>query len=236
MTTVRDVEFEIEGQVHQGRLVAHQGPARPTVLVFHAWDGRSAGVDAMADRVLGLGWNAFSADLYGKGVRGDSVESCQALMTPLLNDRARLRRSILRNVEVVTDQPEVDAGRLAAIGFCFGGLCVLDLARANGPVRGVASFHGLFTPPGLPEGPVSPKVVAFHGWNDPMAPPEAVLGFAAEFTRLGADWRLEAFGDTLHGFMMEGANNPALGVAYNAVSANRAWKGLVGFLEEALSA
>ncbi|MDE2357628.1 MAG: dienelactone hydrolase family protein [Alphaproteobacteria bacterium] len=235
MTTAREIPFQLGGKTHQGRLVAHEGAPRPTVIVFHAWDGRSEGVDRMAERVADLGWNTFSADLYGQGVRGETVEACQALMTPLLNDRGHLRDLLLGTVTTVQGLAETDAARVAAIGFCFGGLCVLDLARANAPLKAVASFHGLFTPSGLAaKGPITPKVAAFHGWDDPMAPPESVVAFAAEFTALGADWQIHGYGGTLHGFMMEGANNPALGVAYNPASARRAFASLTSLLEESL--
>src|SRR5206468_4265158 len=118
--------------------------AGPTVLCFHAWDGRTSAHDEFAHRLAALGWSAFSVDLYGKGVIGNTTEECQALMNPLVGDRARLRSLLLETVRTAAAQPEVDATRMAAIGFCFGGLCVLDLARAGAPLQGVASFHGLF--------------------------------------------------------------------------------------------
>ena len=91
------------------------------------------------------------------------------LIAPFLQDRAMLRARLLDTVEVVKSLPEVDPNKVAAIGFCFGGLCVLDLARAGADVRAVASFHGLFgKPEGLPTAPIKAKVVAFHGWDDPM--------------------------------------------------------------------
>jgi dienelactone hydrolase len=233
----RTIDYELEGKAHEGLLVhdeAAPGP-RPTVLVFHAWDGRTPAMDAFAGRLGDLGWNAFSADLYGKGVIGQTTEECQALMTPLISDRARLRQRLLDVVAVAASLPEVDAERMAAIGFCFGGLCVLDLARAGAPVKGVASFHGLFTPPGLPSvTPIAPKVIAFHGWDDPMAPPDSVVAFGKEFTEAGADWSLHAFGGALHAFMMEGANMPAMGILYDAAVAARAWTGMASFLQEAL--
>jgi len=233
----RVVDYVLEGKSHQGMLVfddAAKTPA-PTVLVFHAWDGRGEAMDVMARRVAELGYNAFAVDLYGKGVVGKSTEECQALMTPLVTDRARLRALLLATVETAAGLPEVDEGKIAAMGFCFGGLCVLDLARAGAPVTAVASFHGMFTPPGLPsQTPIAPRVTAFHGWDDPMAPPESVVAFGQEFTEGKADWQLHAYGSTLHGFMMEEANMPAMGIQYNALSSGRAWATLKGFLAETL--
>lgn len=236
MSAQRTVEYELGGATHEGLLVsdATKEP-RPTVLVFHAWDGRTGAMDAFAGRVAQLGYNAFAADLYGKGVTGSTTEECQALMNPLAGDRAKLRGMLLGVVEAAAGLPEVDESRMVAIGFCFGGLCVLDLARAGAPLRAVASFHGLFTPPGLPTvTPVKPKVIAYHGWDDPMVPPDAVVAFGKEFTEAGADWQLQAFGGAMHAFMAEGADMPQMGIQYNAVVAGRAWRGLELFLSETL--
>lgn len=238
MITSEPIAYALEGKPHEGLLVyddAAPGP-RPTVISFHAWDGRTAAHDAFAFRLAELGWNAFSADLYGKGVTGSTTEECQALMNPLVGDRARLRALLLATVQAAAALPRVDAQRVAAIGFCFGGLCVLDLARAGAPLKGVASFHGLFIPAGLPSvTPIVPKVVAYHGWADPMAKPDSVVAWAEEFTEAGADWQLHGFGGALHAFMNEGANMPEMGILYDAKVAKRAWDGMAVFLKEVLA-
>jgi dienelactone hydrolase len=209
MPSTRAVSSSHDSQEHEGLLVYEAGGPRPTVLVFHDWSGRGPSQEGFAHRLAALGYNAFAVDLYGKGKRGETPDECQALMGPLVGDRALLRRRLLETVDVAAALPEVDAARLAAIGFCFGGLCVLDLARAGGAVRGVASFHGLFTPTGLPSvTPIKPKIVAYHGWADPMAKPDTVVALAEELTDAGADWQLHAFGGAMHAFMVEGANMP----------------------------
>ena len=237
MIETRTIAYDLAGKEHQGTLAfnpASPGPA-PTVLVFHAWDGRGEAMDSMARRVADLGWNAFAVDLYGSGRTGKTTEECQALMNPLVGDRAGLRTLLLDTVTAAAALPEVDGDRMAAIGFCFGGLCVLDLARAGAPLRAVASFHGLFTPPGLPtKVPIAARVIAFHGWDDPMAPPDTVVAFGHEFTQAKADWQLHAYGSTMHGFMMPGANMPSMGVQYNALSATRAWAAMTEFLVNSL--
>jgi dienelactone hydrolase len=238
MITSETVDYALEGQPHQGLLVydADRPQPGPTVLAFHAWDGRNEAHDQFAWRLAELGWTAFAVDLYGKGKVGETTEQCQALMNPLIGDRARLRAKLLGAVAAVAALPRADASRMAAIGFCFGGLCVLDLARAGAPLRGVASFHGLFEPAGLPSvTPIGPKVIAFHGWADPMVPPAAVVGFGEEFTAAGADWQLHGFGGAMHAFMNEGANIPEMGILYDAKVARRAWAGMAGFLTEALA-
>ncbi len=133
--------------------------------------------------------------------------------------------------------PIVDADRIGAIGFCFGGLCVLDLARSAEPaVRGVVSFHGLLHPAGLePRKPVTAKVLILHGYDDPMAKPDQMLAVAQEFTEAGADWQIHAYGHTKHAFTNPKANDPQGGKQYNAASDRRSWKTMQDFLAEALN-
>lgn len=237
MIASRLIDYAHDGAPHQGLLVyddARKTPA-PTVLVLHDWSGRSESQDGFAHRLAALGYNAFCVDLYGKGLTGTTPEECQALMNPLLGDRAKLRARLLETVAAVAALPQTDPAHLAAIGFCFGGLCALDLARAGAAVNGVASFHGLFLPTGLASvTPIAAKIVAYHGWDDPMVTPDAAVAFGAEFTAAGADWQLQAFGGAKHAFMIEGANMPAMGIAYDAATARRAWDGLTRFLAEVL--
>jgi dienelactone hydrolase len=233
--TTRAVEHSLDGQTFDSLLVFDdsQAPKRPLILVFHAWDGRSEGQENFAKRLTAWGYAGFAVDLFGKGRRGRTTEECQALITPLMQDRALLRKRLLHVFETVQGLPEIDAKKIGAIGFCFGGLCALDLARAGAPVKGVACFHGLLTPPDVSAGdPIQAKIIAFHGWEDPFAPPDQLVAFGKEFTAAGADWQLHVYGGTVHGFMNESANNPQMGIVYNAKSAGRAWSELQLFLTE----
>ena len=234
----RTIEYSIDGETFEGLFVSDNSKQgkRPTVLVFHAWEGRSEDQEKFAKRLTEWGYNAFAVDLFGKGKTGKTPEECQALMLPLVKDRGLLRKRLLNIPEVVQNQPEVDAAKIAAIGFCFGGLCAIDLARAGADVKGVASFHGILAAPGLPiANPVRAKVIAFHGWDDPMAPPEQALAFAKELTEANVDWQLHAFGGTKHAFMNEGANNPQLGLLYSPKAAARAWNLLELFLADSFA-
>jgi dienelactone hydrolase len=234
----RTVEHEQDGKQFEGRLVFDDDlpQPQPCVLVFHGAEGRSEAQEGVARMLTEWGYAGFAVDLFGKGVRGKTLEECLAQMAPLMENRAMLRERLLHTVEVVRRLPEVDSNNLAAIGFCFGGLCVLDLARAGAPLKGVASFHGLFKPSGLPFITTSmPKVIAFHGWDDPWVPPSDVVELGAEFTAAGLDWQLHAYGGTMHAFMAESADNPERGILYNARSAGRAWESLRRFLAETLS-
>jgi dienelactone hydrolase len=232
--TTRAVEHSLDGQTFDSLLAfddAHSKP--PLVLVFHAWNGRSPEQEDFAKRLTAWGYAGLAVDLFGKGKRGQTTEECQALITPLIQDRALLRKRLLDVFEMAQGLPEIDGTHIGAIGFCFGGLCALDLARAGAPAKGVASFHGLFMPADLPAAAIQAKIIAFHGWDDPFAPPDQVLGLAKEMTAAGADWQLHAYGATVHGFMNEGANNPQMGIVYQARSAHRAWSELQLFLADA---
>ena len=211
---------------------AVEGP-RPGVLVSHAWGGRSDFEDGKANALAELGYAAFALDLYGKGVRGSGPEENAALMQPFLEDRAMLQQRMLASVDTMREQDPVDGSKLAAIGFCFGGLCVLDLARTGADLAGVVSFHGLFAAPGNTEGnTIRAKVLALHGWDDPMATPDNVLALSKELTAMGADWQLHAYGNTMHAFTNPEANDKQMGTVYDASADRRSFRSMQNFLEE----
>ena len=234
----RLIDYQDGDSVLEGRLAwddRFPGP-RPGVLVAHAWGGRSDFEDGKADSLAGLGYTACAIDLYGKGVRGSSPEENGALMQPFLDDREMLQTRLLVSLAVLREQPEVDAAKIAAIGFCFGGLSVLDIARTGEDLAGVVSFHGLFGAPGNTSGnTIKAKVLALHGWNDPMATPNDVISLAAELSSMGADWQLHAYGNTMHAFTNPAANNPEMGTVYDAAADRRSWQAMTNFLEEVFS-
>jgi dienelactone hydrolase len=234
----RTVEYAHGGVRFEGLLVAGVDSAarRPGVIIAHAWGGRGEIEAGAARRLTELGYAAFALDMFGKGVRGGTREQNAALIAPLLKDRALLQARILAAVNVLREQPEVDPARIAAIGFCFGGLCVLDLARTGADVAGVVSLHGLFTPPEPPVGAkIRAKVLALHGHDDPMAPPPAVAALAAELTAADADWQVHVYGGTMHAFTNPEARDPAFGTVYSEVAARRAWAATRTFLAETLA-
>ena len=208
---------------------------RPLVLVCHAWGGQGDFERAAADRLAGLGYIAMAVDVYGKGKRGETPEECQALMGPLVGDRAELQSRLAFAMETATAMDGVDTSRVAAIGFCFGGLSVLDMARMGADVKGVVSFHGLFMPaPNIPSPKISTKVLALHGWKDPMATPENVMEFSKEMTEAGADWTLNAYGNAVHAFTNPAADGSTSGVAYHAEADRRSWAACEDILQEVL--
>ncbi|MFM8442850.1 MAG: dienelactone hydrolase family protein [Methylococcus sp.] len=234
----RTIEYLHNGTVLEGMLAfddAQPGP-RPAVLVSHAWAGRDAFAVGKARALAELGYVGFALDMYGKGVIGAGPEENAKLMNPFMADRALLQSRQQAALDTVRLQPEVDADRVAALGFCFGGLCVLDLARTGADLRGVASFHGLLTPPGNTAGRrIQAKVLVLHGYDDPMAPPEQVLQLAAELTAGGADWQIHAYGNTVHAFTNPAANDPGFGTVYQADADRRSWQSMGNFLAEVLN-
>ncbi len=206
---------------------------RPGVLISHAWAGRGELEESKAEQLAELGYVGFALDLYGKGVKGANPKQNEALMQPLLDDRAMLQRRMQLALENIRKQKEADAERIAAMGFCFGGLCVLDLARSGADILGAASFHGLFSSPGNTRGnKISAKVLVMHGWDDPMATPDQVLSLAEELTAMEADWQIHAYGNTMHAFTNPAAADPEMGTVYNADADRRSWQSLQLFLAE----
>jgi dienelactone hydrolase len=230
----RPLSYRHDEMDFEALLVAEAGAApRPGVILFPTIMGRSDLELGFARRLAALGYAAIVADLYGVENIGRSREECRELMNALRADRPRLQGRLVKVLETIRGQAEVDAEKVAAIGYCFGGLCALDLARTGADVRGVASFHGLFAPPGNLDGtPIRAKVIAFHGWDDPMVTPADVEALGRELSEAGADWQIHAFGGTMHGFTNPAANAPESGLAYNEVAEARSWRSLEAFLEE----
>ena len=229
------VEYSEGGTTFEAYVAKPAGAAKaPCVLVAHDWSGRNEGAHAAADRLAALGYVGFALDTYGKGVRGDQMGDNTHLMGPLLADRRLLRRRLIAALDAAKAHPAVDPQQIAAIGYCFGGLCVLDLARAAPPaLKGVASFHGIFPPPNIgAQARITAKVLVLHGWDDPMAPPADAVALAKELTDAGADWQLHAYGHTMHAFTAAGADARERGILYNEAADKRSWAALKGFLAE----
>ena len=230
----RLVEYDCDGVLLEGYLAwDDSATSAPAVAVSHTWAGRGEFEQGKARELAGLGYVGFAIDMYGKGVLGTTTEENTALMTPLLEDRSLLQRRINRAIEVLREQPEVDPSRVAAMGYCFGGLCVLDLARSGSDVLGVVSLHGLFNPPGdSASQPISARILCLHGYDDPMAQPDSLLALATELSAAGADWQVHAYGNTLHAFTNPAANDPGMGTMYSERADRRSWQSLQNFLTE----
>lgn len=209
------------------------GP-RPCVLVAHDWSGLNANTRVTTDRLASLGYVGLAVDVYGKGRRGNPVGDNGALMSPLLQDRSLLLRRLQAGIQAARALDIVDARRIAILGFCFGGLCALDLARASpeGLVAAICT-HGLLTPPDWTVGvPIRPRLLILHGWADPMAPPKDVIAGLNALSEEGATWEMHAYSHALHAFTFEGANFPERGIAHEPLAHRRSWDATLNFLKE----
>jgi dienelactone hydrolase len=226
-------EYKDGATVCEGYVAGAGGTKKPCVLIAHQWAGMTDHERAKADELARLGYLGFAIDVYGQGVKGDPMGDNSALMMPFLNDRATLQRRLLAAVAAAKAHPSVDASRIAIMGYCFGGLCALDVARSGtDDVRGAVSVHGIFPPSGLAPAPINAKVLVLHGWDDPMAPPKDVLALSQELTAAKADWQLHAYGHTMHAFTAVGAYAPERGIAYNENADGRSWASTLSFFKE----
>jgi len=231
----RLVEYGDGKTAFEGMLVwddSRSGP-RPGVLVAHTIRGRTPFEEGKARALAEIGYVAFAIDVYGSSEIGGDDAASRGNMEALLADRPGLQERLSLSLATMNAQAEVDQNRIAAIGFCFGGLCVLDLARIGAPLAGVVSFHGLFSAPGNTEGNVvTANVLALHGWDDPMATPDSVVALGEELSALGADWQIHGYGRTQHAFTNPAANDTARGTVYDAQADKRSWIAMKNFLAE----
>jgi dienelactone hydrolase len=206
---------------------------RPGVLVVHEWYGLGDYAKRRAEMLAKLGYVAFAADMYGKGVYAKTHEEAGKLAGAVRGDRTLMRGRAMAAVDQLKAQPGVDAARLAAIGYCFGGTTVLELGRMGAPLKGVASFHGsLDTPLPAQKGAVKAKVLVLHGADDKHVGPQ-VPAFEDEMRQAGADWQLVAYGGAVHSFTVkEAGDDPSKGMAYHADADRRSWKALLDFFQE----
>jgi dienelactone hydrolase len=234
MSKDRTIAHDFEGEQLESVFVGRRdGEARPTVIMIPTVMGVSDLEIGFGRQLVELGYNSLVADLFGKKFRGAARDVMFGEMKRLSADRAALRRRMLHVFELARGLDEVSEGQLVVAGYCFGGLCALDLARSGADIAAAVSFHGLFDPPGLAPEKIKAKVVAFHGWDDPMVPPEKVVALGQELTAAGSDWQIHAYGHVGHGFTNPHASELKIdGVAYNALAAERSWTSFINLLEE----
>ncbi|MHC4410615.1 MAG: dienelactone hydrolase family protein [Planctomycetota bacterium] len=228
--TYKDGDVELEG------IVAYNPKAksiRPGILVVHQWMGITEHEQTMARRLAELGYVAFVADIYGKGVRPKNAAEARVQATKYRSGDGKLFRQRLKvSLAALVARKGVDKTRLGAIGFCFGGGGVLELARSGADLKGVVSFHGgLKTKAPAKPGGIKAKVLVCHGADDPLVPDVDVAGFMKEMRSAKADWQLNAYGGAVHSFTQPSANRK--GVAeYHEKSAKRSWEAMKAFFVE----
>lgn len=211
---------------------SHKTP-RPAVIVAHDWTGRNDFACQKATLLAELGYVGFALDMYGDGRLGNTNEEKMALMNPLASDRKLLQQRVSAAFDAVAGLPEVDAGRIAIIGFCFGGLCALDLARSGADIKAAVSFHGLLGKPDFQQSAsIKAKILVLHGYEDPMVQPEQVKAFCEEMTEANVDWQVHMYGHVQHAFTNPQAHDEQLGLIYNATAQMRSWLVMKAFFQE----
>jgi dienelactone hydrolase len=237
MSKDRAVAHDFEGEELESVFVGRRdAQPRPTVILVPTVMGVSNLEVGFGRQLVELGYNGFVADLFGKKFRGSPRDTMFGEMNRLKADREALLRRLLSVLNLVRDLREVQDGQIVVAGYCFGGMCALDVARSGADIAAAVSFHGLFDPPGLSPERIKAKVVAFHGWDDPMVPPDKVVALGQELTGAGADWQIHAYGHVGHGFTNPKASELQIeGVRYNEVAAERSWTSFINLLEELFS-
>jgi len=229
-------------------IVVHEGPGgpfesmavydpqagtQPGLLLFPNFFGTKEWDFAKAEELAAMGFKVLVVDYYGQGKRGTDMESSSALMREFTADRAAMRDRLLDALAELKKLPGVDGDRCGAIGFCLGGKCVLDLARGGADIVAGVSFHGVYDAPPFPNAPIKAKLLVCHGWNDPICPPDAMVGLANELTAADVDWQLIAYGHTGHAFT---ANDVPLDegktFGFQPDTNRRSWQAMKDFFAE----
>jgi len=210
------------------------GGKRPAVLIAHEAPGLNDHPKLRARMIAELGYVGLAADLYGNGRIAETGEETQALMGGLRNDVPRLRRTVRAGFDALAKLPQVDASRIGVMGYCFGGLAVLELARSGAPLAGLVSFHGILgtkTPEDAKN--IKGKILVCTGSADPLVPPDQLAAFEQEMTAANVDWQVAVYGGAKHAFTnrdADKAGRPQLG--YQAEADRRSWQAMRDFWAE----
>ncbi|MGH8457433.1 MAG: dienelactone hydrolase family protein [Stenotrophobium sp.] len=233
----KPVAYQIGDQKFEGRLVYDDSvkTLRPGLLMAPNWLGPTPAAFRQAQEIAGKDYVIFVADMYGTSVRPKNNDEAGAATQPLYADRGLLRARVGKALAVLREQEKtapVDPAKIGAIGFCFGGTSVLELARTGADLAGVVSFHGGLAMQGPAENkPIRAKILALHGANDPFVTADQVSAFENEMRTDNIDWQLVIFGGAVHGFTDPDANTPGQ-VQYNPRAAKRAFRYMHEFFAE----
>jgi dienelactone hydrolase len=207
---------------------------RPGVLIVHQWKGLTDYEKKRAEMLAKLGYNVFCADIYGKGIRPDDAKSAGALAGKYKTDRQLLRQRVNAGLAELKRQNLTDPKKVAAIGYCFGGTAVIELARSGADLTGVVSFHGGLDSPKSEDGKkIRCKVLAMQGADDPTVSKRDLAAFEDEMRHANVDWQLIFFGGAVHAFTQwDAGNDNSKGVAYNEKADKRSWEYMKLFFDE----
>jgi dienelactone hydrolase len=235
--TTKTIEYKEGDTVLEGFLASPSGGGKHSgVVVVPDWMGLGDNVKMRAKMLANLGYVAFAADVYGKGVRPKNSAEASKLATHYKSDRPLLRRRMRAAFDKLAQQPNVNAKKIAVMGYCFGGTAALELARSGAPVTGVVTFHGgLSTPTPADAKNIKSRVLALHGADDPFVNAQEVAAFQKEMRDAKLDWEFIAYGNAVHAFTIkEAGNDNSKGAAYNEKADKRSWQEMKRFFKEVL--
>ena len=235
----KTVTYQADGLTMQGQFFAAGSDTAPGILVFPEAFGLSEHALHKAERLADMGYHALACDLHGDARLVAGLEEAIGLLTPLFTDPSRTRARASAALKALTAEPGVDASRIGAIGFCFGGTMSLELARGGADIRAVVGFHsGLGTAaPQSDAKAIRAKILVCIGADDPMIPPEQRATFEAEMRSAGVDWQMHLYGNTVHSFTAPeaGTRNMPDAIRYSPAADARSWAALTVHLAEALA-
>lgn len=210
---------------------------RPGILVVHEWTGIGDYIKMRTEELAKLGYIAFAIDMYGKGIRPEKREEAARQAGIYRADRQIMAARANAGLEALKKHKLTDRMRIVAIGYCFGGGTVLELARSGADIAGVVSFHGnLDTPNPQDAKNIKAKVLVLHGADDPHVPLGQVTAFQNEMRAARADWQMVSYGNAVHSFTNPASgNDPSTGAAYNKEADKRSWKAMQSFFKEIFS-
>jgi dienelactone hydrolase len=235
MIKAHDHDYHHAGTACEGYWAFDEGKSgkRPGVLVAHEWNGLQDYVKKRTQMLAEMGYVAFAADIFGKGVRAKSFPECEKISAPYYQDRGLTRGRAQAGLDLLAKHPNVDTSKMAAIGYCFGGIVVLELARSGAPLKGVVAFHGqLNTPNAADAKNIKGKVLVLHGAIDPVVPPAEVAAFEKEMEDAKVDWQLVAYGGAVHTFTNWNLPTTGMPAAYNEKADKRSWLAMQNFFQE----
>jgi dienelactone hydrolase len=231
------VVYNFEGTTFTGYLAyddSIKGP-RPGVLVVHEWWGVNDYIKRRTEQLASLGYIAFAADMYGDGFPTKDPKEAGAMAGKLRDgDRILLRKRATAGLNVLLNRPMTDKSRVAAIGYCFGGTTVLELARSGADIAGVVSFHGVLDTPDPDDARnIKAHILVLNGADDPNVPAPEILAFQDEMRKASVDWQMISYGGAVHSFTNpDSGNDPSKGAAYNKKADMRSWEHMKVFFAE----
>jgi len=236
------INYQVGTQNFKGILVYDKNRPLPlpTVIVAHAWKGQDDFARKKAQFLAELGYAAFAVDLYGDGKTVETNEDAAAMMMPLFIERKNLRERIGAAYETITRHEIVLKEKVGAIGFCFGGLAVLELLRSGAKLKGVVSFHGLLgNRLGENKAKIAPaasrlhgSLLILHGYQDPLVNQEDIIAVQKEFSDANVDWQMHIYGSAAHAFTNPLANDRKNGMVYDSTSERRSLQAMNNFFSE----